>query len=63
MTFAAWNESYDNPRQHTKSRYIILSTNFYIVKIMFFQVVMYACESWTVEKAECGRIDAFELWC
>ena len=33
------------------------------VKAMVFPVVMYGCESWTVEKAECGRIDAFELWC
>ena len=34
-----------------------------LVKAMFFPVVMYACESWTIKKAECRRIDAFELWC
>ena len=38
-------------------------TNVCIVKAMVFQVVMYGCESWTIKKAECQRIDAFELWC
>ena len=46
-----------------KSRDIILSTNVHLVKAMVFPVVMYGCESWTVKKAECRRIDAFELWC
>ena len=46
-----------------KSRDITLLTNVYIVKIMVFPVVMYGCESWTIKKAECLRIDAFELWC
>ena len=46
-----------------KSRDIILSTKVCLVKAMVFPVVMYGCESWTVEKAECQRIDAFELWC
>ena len=46
-----------------KSRDITLSTKVHIVKVMVFPVVMYGCESWTVKKAECGRIDAFELWC
>ena len=46
-----------------KSRDITLSTNIYLVKAMVFPVVMYGCESWTVKKAECQRIDAFELWC
>ena len=46
-----------------KSRDIILLTNVHLVKAMFFPVVMYGCESWTVKKAECRRIDAFELWC
>ena len=46
-----------------KSRDIILPTKVRLVKAMVFPVVMYGCESWTVEKAECRRIDAFELWC
>ena len=46
-----------------KSRDITLSTKVHLVKDMAFPVVMYGCESWTVKKAECWRIDAFELWC
>ena len=46
-----------------KSRDITLPTKFRLVKDMVFPVVMYGCESWTVKKAECQRIDAFELWC
>ena len=46
-----------------KSRDITLPTMVRPVKAMGFPVVMYACESWTIKKAECGRIDAFELWC
>ena len=46
-----------------KSRDITLPTKVCLVKAMVFPVVMYACESWTVKKAECPRIDAFELWC
>ena len=46
-----------------KSRDITLPTKAHIVKAMVFPVVMYGCESWTVKKAECQRIDAFELWC
>ena len=46
-----------------KSRDITLSTKFHIVKAVVFPVVMYGCESWTVKKAECRRIDDFELWC
>ena len=46
-----------------KSRDIILPTKVRLVKAMVFPVVMYGCESWTVKKAECRRIDAFELWC
>ena len=45
-----------------KSRDIILPTKVCIVKAMVFPVVMYECESWTIKKAECGRIDALELW-
>ena len=40
-----------------------MPTNIYIVNAMVFPVVTYGCESWTIKKAECGRIDAFELWC
>ena len=46
-----------------KSRDITLPKNVRLVKAMVFPVVMYGCESWTVKKAECRRIDAFELWC
>ena len=46
-----------------KSRDITLPTNVRLVKAMAFLVVMYGCESWTVKKAECRRIDAFQLWC
>ena len=46
-----------------KSRDIILPTKICLVEAMVFPVVMYGCESWTVKKAECRRIDAFELWC
>ena len=46
-----------------KSRDITWPTNVHLVKAMVFPVVMYGCESWTVKKAECQRIDAFELWC
>ena len=46
-----------------KSRDITLPTKVHIVKAMVFTVVMYGCESWTIKKAECPRIDAFELWC
>ena len=45
------------------SRDITLPTKVYLVKAMVFQVVMYGCESWTMKKAECQIIDAFELWC
>ena len=46
-----------------KSRDIALFTKVHLVKAMTFPVVMYGCESWTIKKAECWRIDAFELWC
>ena len=46
-----------------KNRNITLPTKVCLVRAMFFPVVMYGCESWTVKKAECWRIDAFELWC
>ena len=46
-----------------KNRDITLPTKFHLVKAVVFPVVMYGCESWTVKKAECQRVDAFELWC
>ena len=46
-----------------KSRDITLPTKVRLVKAVVFPVVMYGCESWTIKKAECRRIDAFELWC
>ena len=52
-----------NPDSILKSRDVILPTKVHLVKAMVFPVVMYGCESWTIKKAECRRIDAFELWC
>ena len=46
-----------------KSRDVTLPTKVHLVKAMVFPVVTYACESWTIMKAECQRTDAFELWC
>ena len=52
-----------NPDSIFKSRDITLPTKVHLVKAMVFPVVMYGCESWTVKKAECQRMNAFELWC
>ena len=46
-----------------KSRDITLSTKVYLVKTMIFPIVMYGCKNWTIKKAECQRIDGFDLWC
>ena len=46
-----------------KSKDIILPTKVHLIKAVVFPVVMYGCESWIIKKAECQRIDAFELWC
>ena len=63
-TLAPWKKSYGQSRQHIKKT---LPTKVLLVKAMFlfffFPVVMYGYESWTVKKAECRRLDAFELWC
>ena len=59
---ASWKKSYDQPRQHIKSRDITLATKVCLVKAMIFLLVMYGCEL-DYKKAECRRIDAFELWC
>ena len=56
-------ENYNQPRQHIKKRDITFPTKVHLVKAMVFPVVMYGCESWTIKKAECRRINAFELWC
>ena len=61
--FAPWKKSYDQPRLYLKSRDISLPTKVHLVKAMVFPVVLYGCENWTVKKAECQRIAAFELWC
>ena len=58
-----WKESYDQPDSIFKSRDITLPTKVHLVKAMFFPVVMYGCESWTVKKAEHRRTDVFELRC
>ena len=52
-----------NPDSMLKSRDITLLTKFHLVKAVVFLVVMYGWESWILKKAECRRIDAFELWC
>ena len=52
-----------NPNSILKSRDITLPTKVHLVKAMVFPVVMYGCESWSLKKAECQRVDAFELWC
>ena len=60
---APWEISYYQPRQHIKKQRHYFATKIRLVKAMVFPVVMYGCESWTVKKAECRRIDAFEGWC
>ena len=56
-------ENYDKPCSVLKSRTIILLTEVHLVKVIVFPVVMYRCENWTIKKAECQRINSFELWC
>ena len=58
-----WKESYDQPREHIQKQRFTLPTEVRLVKAMVFPVVIYGYESRTVKKAECRRIDAFELWC
>ena len=60
---APWKRSCDKPRQHLKNKYMTLPTKVRLVKAMVFPVVVYGCESQTIEKAECQIIDPFELWC
>ena len=61
--FAHWNKAVTNLDSILKSRDITLPTKVYLIKALVFPVVMYGCESWTIKKAECQQIDAFELWC
>ena len=57
-TLTPWKKSYDQPRQHIKKQTLTLLTKVHLVKAMGFPVVMHGCESWTIKKAECRRIDA-----
>ena len=58
-----WRKAMTNLDSILKTRDITLPTKVHIVKAMVFPVVMYGCESWTIKKAECRRIEAMELWC
>ena len=58
---APWKESYDKPRQHIKKQRHHFTEKVHVVKAMVFPVVMYGCKNWTIKKAECQRIDDFEL--
>ena len=60
---APWEKSYGQPNSISKSRDITLPTKVRLVKAMVFPVVMYECESWIIQKTECSRIGAVELWC
>ena len=62
-TLAPWKKSYDLPRQHIKEQRLYFVDKVHVVNDMVFPGVMYGCESWTIKKTECQRIDAFELWC
>ena len=61
--FAPWKKSYGQPRQHIIKQRHYFVNKVRLVKAMVFPVVMYGCESWTIKKAKCWRIDTFELWC
>ena len=61
--FTPWKKSYDQPRQHIKKQRHYFANKGPSSQGYGFLVVTYGCESWTVKKAECRRIDAFELWC
>ena len=60
---ASWKESYDQPIYHIQKQRHYFANKGPSSQGMVFPVVMYGCESWTVKRAECRRIDAFELWC
>ena len=58
-TLALWKKSYDQPRQHIKKQRHFFANKVHLVKAMVFPVVIYGCDSWSIKKAECQRIDAF----
>ena len=58
-----WKKSHDQPRQHIKKQKHYFASKVHLIEVMVFPVVVYGCESWTVKKAECRRINVFELWC
>ena len=60
---APWKKSYDQPRHHVKKQRHYFANKGPSSQAMVFPVIMYGCESWTIKKAECQRIDAFALWC
>ena len=60
---ASWKKNYDQYGQHIKSTDINLPAKVCVVKAMVFPVLKYGCKSWTIKRAECQTIDAFELWC
>ena len=60
---APWKKNYDKPRQHVRKQRHHFADKVHLVKAMVFPVVMYGCESWTINIAEHSGIDAFELWC
>ena len=62
-TLTLWKKSYDQYGQHIQKQRHYFVNKVHLVKAMVFPVVMYGCENWTIQKAECKRIDAFELWC
>ena len=62
-TLALWKKNFDKPRQRIKKAETSFCRQTSIIKAVVFPVVMYGCESWTIKKAECQSIDAFELWC
>ena len=63
QTLTPWKESYNQPRQHIEKQRRYFANKGPSSQSYVFPVVMYGCESWAVKKAECRRIDAFELWC
>ena len=60
---APWKKRHEKPTWHTKEQRHCFANKGPIVKAIVFKVVMCGCESWTIKKAKCQRIDAFELWC
>ena len=61
-TLGPWKKRYDKPRQCIKKQRHYFANKGYMVKTMVLPVVMYGCESWTIKKAQCQRIDALRLW-